>query len=201
MSETESKTPLQVVFVGDSLTASGEWDQWFPDLQVVNLGVAGATSDDVLASLDDIVACEPDEIVLMIGTNDLGRRRTVEHLVRNIEVLLVGLRRALPGSRLLLQSILPRGAEFSADIVDANIHLRQFCATVSGHYLDLWPTFSTEKGRLDPKLSDDALHLNAEGYEAWLHELRPALERLHELPPMTTPIHIVTTDARRPRRR
>ena len=41
---------------------------------------------------------------------------------------------------------------------------------------------------LDPQFSDDALHLNAEGYQAWLSELLPAMERLRENPPMTSPI-------------
>lgn len=183
-----------VVFLGDSLTQDGAWGEWFPDQKVINFGVGGNTTDDVLARLDDVVAVKPDEIVLLIGTNDLGTRHTVEHLVRNIETICVTLRRELPGSRMLVQSIMPRGREYAHRIQEANIHLRQFSSTVKAQFLDLWPTLALEDGELNPAFTEDRLHLNPAGYEAWLTELRPALVRLRELPPMTTPIQIIHTD-------
>ena len=183
-----------IAFVGDSLTQDGAWADWFPDLNVLNLGVGGETTDDVLARADQIVERRPDEIVVLVGTNDLGTRQTVEHLVRNIQSLCVQLRRELPGSRMLLTSILPRGREFSQRIHEANIHLRQFASTVNAQFLDLWPAMALEDGELNPALSDDRLHLNQAGYDAWLNELRPALGRLRDAPPMTTPLQIIRTD-------
>lgn len=180
----------RVAFIGDSITANGDWDTWLPGIDAINLAVPGQTSDDVLARLDEIVATAPDEILMLVGTNDLGRRRSVEHLVRNLEGVLVHLRRELPGVRLLLQSIMPRGVEFARAIQDANIHLRQFGATVNAHYLDLWPAMAATDGSLLPELSDDGLHLNAAGYEMWLEELHPALERLRDLPPMSRPLRL-----------
>ena len=183
-----------VLFLGDSITASGDWATWFPDVTTLNFGVGGATSDDVLARLDEIVEADPDEIILLIGTNDFGTRQTVEHLVRNVQTILVELRRRLPGSRLLLQSVMPRGREFADRIQEANIHLRQFSSTVHAQYLDLWPVLALEDGELNPRFSDDRLHLNPDGYEAWLSELRPGLERLREEPPMSRPITIIHVD-------
>jgi len=183
-----------VVFLGDSLTQGGTWESWFPELNAINLGVGGNTTDDVLGRLESVVALNPDEIVLMIGTNDLGMRRNVESLVRNIQSILVELRRDLPGSRMLVQSIAPRGREFADRIREANIHLRQFSATVHAQFLDLWPTMALEDGELNPTYSDDRLHLNEAGYEAWLSELRPALVRLRDLPPMTSPIRAIMLD-------
>ena len=190
-----------IAFFGDSITQAGRWTEWFPDVEALNLGVGGDTTDDALARLDDVVAAAPDGIVLLIGTNDLGTRQSVEHLVRNVETMCVELRRALPGSRMLVQSIMPRGREFAARIQEANIHIRQFTSTVRAQFLDLWPALALEDGELNPAFSDDRLHLSAGGYDAWLGELRPALDRLRELPPMTTPIQTIRTDqfARPPR--
>ncbi len=182
-----------IVFLGDSLTKGGDWAGWFPELNAINLGVDGDTTDSMLSRLDGVGDLHPDAVVLMIGTNDFGARSSVEHVVRNIENILVQLRRDLPGARMLLQSIPPRGKEFADRIQDANRHLRQFVATVPGQYLDLWPAFAREDGELNPVFSPDRLHLNEAGYEAWLGELRPALERLHDLPPMTRPIQIIPT--------
>ncbi|ARC57151.1 N-acylneuraminate cytidylyltransferase [Frondihabitans sp. 762G35] len=180
----------KIVFLGDSLTEGGDWQAWFPDDEVVNLGVGGDTTADVLERLDEVVQTAPDSIVLLIGTNDFGSRRSVEQVVRNVESILVDLRRLLPGVRLLLQSIMPRGSDYGDRIQDANRHLRQFAATVRAQYLDLWPALSVD-GHLNPDLSDDGLHLTAAGYEAWLGELRPGLERLRDEPPMSRPISII----------
>lgn len=180
-----------IAFVGDSITAHGQWEAWFPDRLTHNLGISGHTTDDLIARLDGVVDLHPGEIALLIGTNDLGTRKSVEHLVRNIEYLLVTLRRDLPGTRMLVQSIMPRGREFAEQLRDANRHLRQFSPNVNAQYLDLWPALALEDGEIDPRFSDDRLHLSPAGYEAWLNELRPALERLDDAPPMSRPISIV----------
>lgn len=189
-------TPRRIAFVGDSITADGDWASWFPQLDTHNLGRAGETTDDLLARLDELVALEPTDIALLIGTNDLGTRLTVEHLVRNVQLLMVSLRRDLPGVRMLVQSIMPRSAEYAADIQDANRHLRQFAPSVRAQYLDLWAALA-DGDSLDARYTDDGLHLTAEGYDAWRSELAPALERLADAPPMSTPIRIVPESMRR----
>lgn len=183
--------PPLIAFLGDSLTAGFDWSAWLPNARVVNFAVNGATTDDVLQRFGDVVDTHPDEIVLMAGTNDLGQRSSVEHVVRNIQLMMVELRRELPGVRMLVQSIPPRQQEFAARIREANIHLRQFCATVKAQYLDLWPALAADGAELNPDFSTDGLHLNDAGYQAWLAELHPALERLSEAPPMTRPLQVV----------
>ncbi len=110
-------------------------------------GSAGDTTDMIVARLGAVVDARPDAIAFMAGTNDLAMRKSVEHLVRNIEYALVAIRRDLPGVRMLLQSILPRGREFADAIQDANRHLRQFAPNVRAQYLDLWPTFAQRRRR------------------------------------------------------
>lgn len=162
-------------FVGDSLTQDGSWQEWFPDLQAVNLGVGGDTTAGVIARAEQIAEIKPSVITLLIGTNDLATRRSVEHLVRNIELLLVSLRRDLPDTAVLVQSILPRELAYASRIKDANRHLWQFAPGAGATWLDLWPVFADEDGQLLPEFTTDGVHLNAAGYEAWLEVLRPAL--------------------------
>src|SRR6187402_519237 len=123
--EGHTMTDNTVLFLGDSITAGGDWSAWFPDVNALNFGIGGNTTDDVLARLDTVVAADPDEIIMLIGTNDFGTRQNVEHLVRNVQSILVDLRKELPGSRMLVQSVMPRGREFADRIQEANIHLRQ----------------------------------------------------------------------------
>jgi hypothetical protein len=172
-----------IVFVGDSITAGGDWQKWFPEYRVSVEATPGDATDRLNERLPAIVELQPQ--------NDFGQSRSVEYVVRSIEYFLAMVRQDVPGSRTLVQSILPRGREYADDIRDANRHLRQYAQNVHAQYLDLWATMATDEGELRPEFTTDRLHLTADGYEAWLSELRPALERLRDAPPMSRPISII----------
>ncbi|MBF4634314.1 hypothetical protein ITJ38_07870 [Agreia pratensis] len=177
-------------FVGDSITAAGAWQDWFSDVDARNFGVDGETTDGLLERLDAVIEADPQTIVLLIGTNDLAERRSIERIVRNIESALVRLHQELPDARILLQSVLPRGREYAENVREINRHIWQFAATQRVHYLDLWPALADGDGELNSDFSEDRLHLNQAGYDVWLSELRPALERVNDLPPMSRPIRL-----------
>jgi lysophospholipase L1-like esterase len=70
-----------VACVGDSITegvGSADWVARLRDkvgsegFQVVNAGVAGDLSANVLRRLDPVIQCDPDIITLMIGSNDVA---------------------------------------------------------------------------------------------------------------------------------
>lgn len=192
MNDSLNPVPSEkIVFVGDSITHSGRWQEWFPDAEVHVEATPGDTTDRLAERLPAIVDLQPNIIVLLIGANDFGANRSVENVVRSIEYFLANVRNEVPGSRTLVQSILPRGREYSTDIQDANRHLRQYATTLHAQYLDLWPVFAMDDGELSPEYTDDRLHLNDAGYEAWLELLRPAFARLKDARPMTQPIGII----------
>jgi lysophospholipase L1-like esterase len=180
-----------IVFVGDSITAGGDWSAWFPEYDVQVEASPGDATDKLVDRLPAVIEMQPETLAILIGANDFGQSRSVEYVVRSIEYFLAMVRQDVPGSRTLVQSILPRGREFAEDIQDANRHLRQYARNVNAQYLDLWPAMATEEGELRPEFTTDRLHLTAEGYQAWLGELRPALERLADAPPMSRPISII----------
>jgi lysophospholipase L1-like esterase len=181
----------KIVFVGDSITAAGDWQDWFPEYEVTVEATPGDGTDKLSERLPAIIELQPETIVILIGANDFGQSRSVEYVVRSIEYFLATIRSEVPECRTLVQSILPRGREYAVDIRDANRHLRQYAQNVYAQYLDLWAAMATEDGELKPEYTTDRLHLTPEGYEAWLLELRPALDRLRDAPPMSSPISII----------
>ncbi|AMB58115.1 GDSL-type esterase/lipase family protein [Microterricola viridarii] len=181
-----------LAFVGDSLTAAGRWDEWLPDFTVTNHAAGGATTADVLVSIDLVLAERPDAYILLIGTNDLAWRKSVEHVVRNVESILATVHKEQPTTRVLVQSVLPREPEFAASIREINRHLWQFSSTVRAQFLDLWPVLADERGALSPEHSEDGLHLTPAGYERWLDALRPAIDHLFTVPTVTSPIDLQT---------
>lgn len=179
-----------LAFLGDEFTLGGDWATWFPDRETLNLGAEGDSTEDLVARREGVIEANPGSVVLLIGSNDVSNRKSVEHIVRNIQYLMVTLRTGLPGARLLLQSILPRDPARADQLRDANRHLRQFCPSLNAQFLDLWPALASDDGGLRDEFTTDGVHLTAKGYEAWVAELRPALERLDEAPPMTRPIPV-----------
>jgi N-acetylglucosamine-6-sulfatase len=184
-----------IVFVGDTITAAGDWQGWFPEYAVSVETSPDDGTERLNERLPAIVELQPENLAILIGGSDFGASRSVEYVVRSIEYFLAMVRQDVPGSRTLVQSILPRGKEYADDIQDANRHLRQYAQNVHAQYLDLWPAMATDEGELRPEYTGDRLHLTAAGYEAWLGELRPALERLHDAPPMSRPISIIRDGA------
>jgi lysophospholipase L1-like esterase len=187
----DPKSPEAIVFVGDSITAGGRWQEWFPEYRVHVEAAPGDTTDRLTERLPAVVELQPDTLAILIGANDFGQNRSVEYVVRSIEYFLAMVRQEVPGSRTLVQSIMPRGREFSDDIQNANRHLRQYAQNVHAQYLDLWPALAMDDGELSPEFTNDRLHLTEAGYQAWLGELQPALERLKDAPPMSRPISII----------
>jgi lysophospholipase L1-like esterase len=169
------------VLLGDSLADGGGWGGIVPrpdgdDASIVDLGRPGQTTDDVLALLPEVVAADPATVVVSCGTHDLGRlRRGPEATVRALETILAHLRRDLPNARLLVLSVPPRGREHAERIRVVNVHIRQYAPAVRARYVDLWPALGFGDGELDPTLSDDRLHLGAEGETAVRAALAPVL--------------------------
>ena len=63
--------------------------QRYPDARVVNLGVGGATSHDVLEEqLDRAVALKPHLVTLSIGPNDITGKVPVEAYADNLDAIL-----------------------------------------------------------------------------------------------------------------
>ncbi|HEY8590760.1 MAG TPA: hypothetical protein VIL55_14535, partial [Naasia sp.] len=60
----------RVVFLGDSISEFGLWEEWFPEIPVLNRGIGGETSAQVLARLETAIT-EPRAVFLLVGTNDL----------------------------------------------------------------------------------------------------------------------------------
>ncbi|WP_394525537.1 GDSL-type esterase/lipase family protein [Paenarthrobacter nicotinovorans] len=171
----------RVLFLGDSITEGGQWDEWFPNLPTLNRGIGGDTVAGVGGRLDSAIN-EPAAISLLIGTNDLGAKgrspRIVDELSLAIEELVISIRQMAPGSPLLLNSVMPRHQKYADAIRRLNERIRVVAAKHDAVFVDLWPVLATEEGALRSEFSSDALHLNGAGYRVWVDTLTEALSPL-----------------------
>ena len=173
----------RVVFLGDSISEGGLWDEWFPDQPVLNRGIGGETSAQVLARLDSAIA-GPRAVFLLVGTNDLTTAVPEDDIVDNVEGILDEIERRAPWTPVHVQSVMPRTARFRDSVRSLNQRLERLVAGRPDHvhFLDLWPALADADGDLRREYSIDRLHLNGEGYRAWTEVLRPVLASLPARP-------------------
>ncbi|QUQ64006.1 GDSL-type esterase/lipase family protein [Kutzneria sp. CA-103260] len=164
----------RVLFLGDSITEGGHWNEWFPHCPTVNRGVGGDTVDGVRGRLATAVN-RPAAISLLIGTNDLngqGRTAKVPGIEAQFEALVHEIRALAPDAPLIVNGVMPRGAKWAGRIRELNA---RYAAIAGDAYVDLWPALA-DGDALRASYTGDGLHLNGHGYQAWVDVLRPRLE-------------------------
>lgn len=171
--------PGRIVFLGDSITEAGFWDEWFPGIGAINRGIGGEKTDEVLARLNTAINA-PNAVFLLVGTNDISASVPTADIVSNVTRIVQGIEHRAPGTPVVVQSIMPRGATYREEVLFVNGLLKKIVADAPAHvtYLDLWPALATPEGTLRPELTKDNLHLLPAAYRVWVDVLRPEIERL-----------------------
>ncbi|MTG99239.1 sialate O-acetylesterase [Myroides sp. BIT-d1] len=168
----------EIVFLGDSITEQGPWYELFRglDYPVVNRGISGDTTDGVLFRLGEVIESKPKVIFLLIGTNDIYYKRSVDYIVSRIKQIVSVIKTNSPTSQIVLQSILPtyKRTERPLDTIKKiNKQLRVLAKNEHIEYLDLFPFFLNNEGKqLNEDYSLDGLHLNAKGYALWVELIK-----------------------------
>ena len=63
-------------------------NQYFPDNDYLNRGIAGQTSGQLLQRMkDDVIDLHPEAVLILIGTNDLARESPVTAIESNYQML------------------------------------------------------------------------------------------------------------------
>ena len=169
-----------IVFLGDSLTDQGEWQELFGfTVPILNRGIGGDTSVGVLRRIGQITALKPQAVFLMIGTND---RQLIgfspADTARTCSEIVATLHRDSPETRIYIQAILPSSApKFVAWEQEANRRIAGIADNHTVFFLDFRDQFM-ENGVLAEHLTTDGIHLSPRGYQAWKNALDPAMMSL-----------------------
>ncbi|KOH44613.1 hypothetical protein NC99_25980 [Sunxiuqinia dokdonensis] len=166
----------EIVFLGNSITENGDWNELFKNKNIVNRGIGGDVCFGLLDRLDEVLASQPESIFLMIGINDIGRGVPVDVIAGKIQEILQTIQQESSKTELYLQSVLPINEQViwyeymknkSKQIVLLNEKLKTIAANENITYLDLYASFADENGQLLPEYTADGIHLSAEGYLHW----------------------------------
>ncbi len=164
---------VDVVMLGDSITAMGRWNEYWPRLRVANRGIGGETAADMRKRLATVFAVDPQLVVLLVGTNDVAIRKDRERTIDDLEALVAIL---VPRVRTVLATVPPCVCSASQNdlVAGLNREIRRIAGKRGVALIDLHAALAKD-GALDPALTTDGIHLNAAGYGRWVSLIAPHL--------------------------
>jgi lysophospholipase L1-like esterase len=160
----------RIVMLGNSITALCEWAELLDNPNIINRGIIGDGTDDILERLPEVADVEPEKIFLLIGVNDLMTYPTA-YILMNYEVIVLSILKTCPKTKLYLESILPIHHDFrragmrNEDIMILNQGIQKLAQTHQLTYIDLHTPMKDSTNALQTRLSKDGIHLNAAGYQ------------------------------------
>ena len=168
------------VLLGDSLSLWFPADQLPVDRSWLNQGISGDTTALIVKRLSFLDETKPQTVFVMAGINDFKKGSTVDEVIESYRTLLQSLKQKHASSEIVVQAVLPHGAEMTAiddrDQVsaipnDQIVKFNQKLATLAKEeqllFLNLHPLFADKEGFLRSDLTTDGLHLNPSGYMVW----------------------------------
>ncbi|MFD1628317.1 GDSL-type esterase/lipase family protein [Pseudopedobacter beijingensis] len=169
-----------IVFLGNSITERGVWNELIPGKLISNRGIGGDNTFGVLARLDGVLTAKPEKIFLMIGVNDLaGRGWPLELVLKNYTRIVNQILKQSPKTKLYIQSVLPIDEDMiprfkgkSIVISKFNEELKVLAANKKTVYVNLHDQFKDEQGKIKPELTNDGIHLTPLAYSQWVNYLK-----------------------------
>jgi lysophospholipase L1-like esterase len=150
-----------------------------PEWKILNRGVNGQRSDQILSRFErDVVAENPKVVIVLAGVNDIFQRRSTDFVKRNLEGMYAQAERN--GIVPLVTTVLPynvAGEEERNSIREVNSWAESASRAQGRLFCD---TNLAVRNKADPNLlesSPDGLHPDVEGYKRMGAALSATLER------------------------
>ena len=172
-----------IVFYGDSRAQSWPAPDTIKNATIVNRGIGGQTTAQVMGRFQQHVASlKPKLIVIQVGVNDLKaiplfpeqKEAIIGNCKTNIGQIV---QQSLDtGAKVVVTTIFPLGTLpierrrfWSDDVAIALNDVNDYIKTLAGDRVivfDSTQVLANSQGIVDPKYSQDFLHINPEGYAA-----------------------------------
>ena len=104
--EVKIVTDQNIVFFGDSITEAYKVEEFFPDTFVVNSGIGGNRTKQLLDRIkQDVYSYNPSKVFILIGINDLNGGVSEEEILDNIQKVINGIKINRKYANIYIESI------------------------------------------------------------------------------------------------
>ena len=177
-----------IIFIGDSIVEYYPLQELLGTTKtIVNRGIRGYQTGLLLDNLDaHLYGDAVDQIVLLIGTNDIGKDIPMSQALTNLESVIQSISRDYPLSQIKLVSILPvhQGEEYKQTVyIRTNEKIKGWnqayqelaSAYMQVEYVSAFEELLDQEGQLKSDYTTDGLHLSVSGYQALSETLKTRL--------------------------
>ena len=184
---------IDLVFLGDSITEGWEigagkdiWKKYYSKRKSLNLGFGGDRTEHVIWRLQNgnFDGINPKLVVLMIGTNNTGRRMDNPVMIaEGIKLIIETIHLKSPSAKILLLGIFPREKTRNnprrKNNDSVNTIIKRYPEDYKFvDYMNISKNFLNEDGSLSREIMYDLLHLTSKGYEIWAETLEEKIKEL-----------------------
>jgi lysophospholipase L1-like esterase len=167
-----------IIFFGDSITHGYDLDRFYPNNNVINKGIGGNRTGDLLDRVrKDVYEHNPSKVFLLIGINDLCGELDQEDIVFNIQSLINEIKQNRSKTEIYVESVYPVNPKIIKDkdvkfalplnnkkVMNLNKAIKEVCEEEKVTYIDLYDKLLDKEGNLKNLYTNDGLHLNNLGY-------------------------------------
>ena len=175
-----------IIMLGNSLTDGAEWNELFDNCHVKNRGIVGDIIPGFFERLEPILKGQPRKIFIMGGVNDISHGVSADSIVSAMTQVVTTIQARCPKTEIYVQSMLPfnndvrlwkllKGRE--QVVVDGNKGLESMCQRLGVTFINLYPLFVGENGKMKPEYTNDGLHLMGGAYLFWRDALLPYIRK------------------------
>ena len=175
-----------IIMLGNSLTDGAEWNELFDNCHVKNRGIVGDIIPGFFERLEPILKGQPRKIFIMGGVNDISHGVSADSIVSAMTQVVTTIQARCPKTEIYVQSMLPfnndvrlwkllKGRE--QVVVDGNKELESMCQRLGVTFINLYPLFVGENGKMKPEYTNDGLHLMGGAYLIWRDALLPYIRK------------------------
>lgn len=182
------KGGVDLLFVGDSITAGWNWDIWqknFAQYNPANFGVGGDHTGNLLWRLEhgDKGNLKPKAIVLLIGVNNFGHlNETPQQVFDGIKAVVKTLRKNYPKAKILVNGVFPFEESATspkrAQVKEVNALVAKLDDHKHVFVKDYGALFLQPDGTISKEVMGDFLHPTAKGYQIWVDAMLPDIQKL-----------------------
>lgn len=171
----------KIVFLGNSLTEGGQWEKYFPEAAPVNRGISGDNTEGMLNRIDEIAESHPRFLFILAGINDISQNLPNKQIIKQYRSIIKQVKEESPNTVIYIQSLLPINNNFARykrligkekQIGKLNKELKKLASKERVSFLNINPLYMDAQGKLDPKYTNDGLHLTETSYNIWVNELQ-----------------------------
>lgn len=170
-----SNNMKNIVFFGDSITEQYKLDKFFHEPYIINKGVGGDKTEDLLERIEkDVYQYNPSDVIILVGINDILHDINDDDILLNIETIVNDIKLNRPAANIFVESIYPINEKlinenkehkvYNKNIKSINKEIKQMCLQNGVTYINVFDSLTDEEGNLKKLYTKEGLHLTNLGY-------------------------------------